>query len=61
MYWGMALVFILGYLCIAFEHTLKIDKSASALLTAVLVWTLLIPHNCRWLILIFGNGFPFSM
>lgn len=42
MYWGMALVFILGYLCIAFEHTLKIDKSASALLTAVLVWTLLV-------------------
>ena len=32
-------IFILGYLAIAFEHTLKINKTASALLTGVLVWT----------------------
>jgi Na+/H+ antiporter NhaD/arsenite permease-like protein len=42
MYMTMALVFIFGYLCIAFEHTLRIDKAASALLTAVLTWTVLV-------------------
>lgn len=31
-------IFILGYLAIAFEHSLKINKTASALLTGVLVW-----------------------
>jgi Na+/H+ antiporter NhaD/arsenite permease-like protein len=33
-------IFILGYLAIAFEHPLKINKTASALLTGVLVWTI---------------------
>ena len=32
-------IFIIGYLAIAFEHPLKINKSASALLTGVLCWT----------------------
>lgn len=38
----MVVVFVLGYIIIAFEHPLKIDKAATALLTAVAVWTLLI-------------------
>ncbi|MGB4343623.1 MAG: SLC13 family permease, partial [Moraxellaceae bacterium] len=42
MYTIMALVFTFGYLCIAFEHTLHVDKAASALLTAVLTWTVLV-------------------
>ena len=42
MYALMALIFVLGYLCIALEHPLKIDKAASALLTAVFCWTVLI-------------------
>ena len=42
MYALMALVFIGGYLCIALEHPLKIDKAASAILTAVVCWTLLV-------------------
>src|SRR5690606_30040513 len=42
MYVFMAVVFVLGYLCIAFEHSLKVDKAAAALLTAVLTWTVLI-------------------
>ena len=42
MYAVMALIFVLGYLCIALEHPLKIDKAASALLTAVLCWTALV-------------------
>lgn len=35
-------VFVLGYAAIAFEHPLKINKTASALLTAVLCWTILV-------------------
>lgn len=42
MYTTMALVFTFGYLCIAFEHSLRVDKAASALLTAVLTWTVLV-------------------
>ena len=36
------LVFVAGYVCIAFEHPLKVNKTASALLTGVLCWTLFI-------------------
>ncbi len=42
MYALMAVVFVLGYLCIAFEHPLRIDKAAAAILTAVLCWTVLV-------------------
>ncbi|SDR70024.1 sodium:proton antiporter NhaD [Pseudomonas oryzae] len=42
MYAWMALIFVVGYLCIALEHPLKIDKAASAILTAVLCWTALV-------------------
>ncbi|GMU46096.1 MAG: hypothetical protein AMXMBFR26_08780 [Porticoccaceae bacterium] len=38
----MAAVFVIGYLCIALEHPLKIDKAASAILTAVVCWTILV-------------------
>jgi Na+/H+ antiporter NhaD/arsenite permease-like protein len=34
------IVFVIGYLCIAFEHPIKINKTASALLTGVFCWTL---------------------
>src|SRR4051812_47320311 len=36
------LVFVVGYVFIAFEHPLKINKTASALLTGVICWTLFI-------------------
>ena len=36
----MLIVFVLGYAAIAFEHQLKIDKAAAALITGVLTWTL---------------------
>lgn len=42
MYALMALIFVLGYLCIALEHPLRIDKAASAILTAVFCWTVLV-------------------
>lgn len=35
-------IFVLGYLCIALEHPLKINKTAFALLTGVLIWTVYI-------------------
>ena len=38
MYLLMIIVFILGYAAIAFEHNLKIDKAAAALVTGVICW-----------------------
>ena len=38
----MTLVFIAGYAAIAFEHPLRINKTASALLTGVLCWVIYI-------------------
>ncbi len=35
-------IFIIGYFAIALEHPLKINKTASAILTGVICWTLLI-------------------
>ncbi len=45
----MVLIFVLGYVCIALEHPLKIDKAATALLIGVLTWTVFI---------LFGNTPP---
>ncbi|MFZ1530006.1 MAG: sodium:proton antiporter NhaD [Ferruginibacter sp.] len=39
---AILIIFILGYLAIAFEHPLKINKAASALITGVLCWLLYI-------------------
>lgn len=36
---AIIIIFILGYLGIAFEHNLQINKSATALVTGVLCWT----------------------
>ncbi|MBN1545656.1 MAG: sodium:proton antiporter NhaD [Syntrophaceae bacterium] len=40
MEFSILIVFLIGYLLIAFEHPLKIDKAGSALLTGVICWTL---------------------
>lgn len=37
----LIIIFTLGYLAIALEHTIKIDKAASALLVGGLCWTIL--------------------
>ena len=42
MYILMIVAFIIGYFLIALEHPLKIDKAASAVLTGVVCWTLLV-------------------
>jgi NhaD family Na+/H+ antiporter len=36
------IIFILGYAAIAFEHTIRLNKAASALVTGVLCWTVYI-------------------
>lgn len=36
----LLIVFIAGYLAIAFEHPLQLNKAASALITGVLCWTI---------------------
>ncbi len=41
MYTLIALVFVIGYMAIALEHPLKINKAASALLTGMLIWTII--------------------
>ncbi len=42
MYLFIILIFALGYLAIAMEHSLKINKAASALFLGVIIWTLLV-------------------
>ena len=37
----MILIFVFGYLCIALEHKLRIDKAAIALLMCGALWTVL--------------------
>jgi NhaD family Na+/H+ antiporter len=39
---AIILIFILGYAAIAFEHTIRINKAATALITGVLCWTVYI-------------------
>ena len=36
---ALVVIFILAYACIALEHPIKINKSASALIGAGLLWT----------------------
>jgi len=42
MYTLIGIAFIIGYVAIALEHNLKIDKAASALFTAVICWLLVV-------------------
>jgi len=42
----MLIVFIIGYFAIAFEHRLKLNKAASALITCTICWTIyFLQHN----------------
>ena len=38
----LLIIFAIGYLAIAFEHQIKLNKAASALITGVLCWTIYI-------------------
>ena len=39
MYILMLVIFVLGYTAIALEHSIRVDKAATALITGVLCWT----------------------
>jgi NhaD family Na+/H+ antiporter len=39
---AIIIIFIIGYLAIAFEHSLRLNKAATALVTGVLCWTVFI-------------------
>ncbi|MFN0141538.1 MAG: SLC13 family permease, partial [Pyrinomonadaceae bacterium] len=39
---AVLIIFVIGYLAIALEHPIKINKAASALLTGVLCWTVFV-------------------
>lgn len=42
MFYLILIIFVLGYLVIALEHPLKVDKAATALILGVLTWTVYI-------------------
>lgn len=42
---AIIITFILGYIAITLEHTIKVNKAASALLTGVICWTIFIFHQ----------------
>jgi Na+/H+ antiporter NhaD/arsenite permease-like protein len=42
MFTLLIIIFIIGYIAVTLEHTLKVNKSATALITAVLCWTIII-------------------
>ena len=63
---AMIIIFLLGYMCIALEHPLKINKAATALLTGVILWILytsgaqsIIPKASPEEFHNFLNDFPF--
>lgn len=50
-------IFIIGYLMIALEHPLKINKAASALLTGTILWVLYIMNAPNFESLVSSDGF----
>ncbi len=42
MFYAMILIFVLGYLCIALEHPIRVNKTATALMLGVVIWVCLI-------------------
>ena len=58
MFTLMVVVFVLGYIAIALEHTIKVDKAASALLIGAVTWTILALDSTN--ILSLGFNFEWS-
>ncbi len=55
------LIFVLGYIAIATEHPLKLDKTVPALLTAALLWALLsIGFHKGWISIIDDEGHVYN-
>lgn len=50
------IIFVIGYLLIALEHPLKINKTATALLTGTLCWAVLAMSSAEFLEIWIGRG-----
>ena len=50
-------IFIVGYLMIAFEHPIKINKAASALLTGTILWVVYVMNGPEFDSLVSSDGF----
>ena len=44
---AICLIFAIGYICITLEHTINVNKAATALITGVLCWTLFVVNTPR--------------
>lgn len=53
----MVVVFIVGYLMIALEHNIHIDKAPTALITGMLCWALYVFTGVPHEVIEFGHGF----
>ena len=54
-------VFVLGYLLIVFEHPLKINKTASALLTGIICWVLIAVMTPDSSVMALAKGLDFHL
>lgn len=50
-------IFLIGYLCIALEHPLKINKAGTALLTGTVLWVLYVLSSSDFVPLVSGREF----
>lgn len=48
---GIIIIFVIGYLMIAFEHVIHVNKAATALFLGIICWTLLViqPHGHEYM------------
>ena len=51
------IIFLVGYLCIALEHPLKVNKAGTALLTGTVLWVLYIFAADKFVPAVSGTGF----
>jgi Na+/H+ antiporter NhaD/arsenite permease-like protein len=57
----LILIFVIGYIFIALEHPVKLDKTVPALLTAAILWALLaIGFHEGWFSIIDGEGHVYN-
>jgi Na+/H+ antiporter NhaD/arsenite permease-like protein len=59
--WVIIILFIVGYIAIATEHNLKVDKTVPALVMAAVLWTLLsLAFKAGWVSVIDAEGHVYS-
>ncbi len=59
--WILVILFVIGYIAIATEHSLKVDKTVPALVMAAILWTVLsIAFKNGWISIIDPEGHVFA-